>query len=136
MDEFMVEKWNSIVTDNDTVYHLGDVYFPKSRPADGKYFDNLLGSLRGRKELILGNHDKGKNEILSKHFSKIHGVLELRKHNVVLSHYPLHRSCFGKEEANIHGHIHNNYFILDSSYFNASVELHDYSPILLESLVN
>lgn len=136
MDEYMVEKWNSIVGDNDKVYHLGDVYFNKSRENKEEYFSKLLGMLRGRKELILGNHDKGKDELLLNYFDKVHSILALPKKGVILSHAPLHPSCFIDKKANIHGHIHNNYSIVDRRYINASVELHDYSPILLDDLLD
>ena len=30
MDELMVENWNKVVNNTDTVYHLGDVVIPRS----------------------------------------------------------------------------------------------------------
>ena len=53
MDELIVENWNKTVSDQDIVYHLGDVYFGAGH--------QHLKRLRGRKRLILGNHDEGKN---------------------------------------------------------------------------
>src|SRR5690242_10078538 len=47
------DQWNSVVGDTDDVYHLGDFCFSSKI---GVVMD-LLGSLRGRKHLVLGNHD-------------------------------------------------------------------------------
>ena len=50
MDEYMVTAWNETVKDGDIVYHLGDVYFSSVGAQN-------LPKLKGRKRLVLGNHD-------------------------------------------------------------------------------
>jgi len=50
MDEYIVNKWNSVVKPQDKVYHLGDVVMKK------RYID-VVKRLNGRKRLIMGNHD-------------------------------------------------------------------------------
>lgn len=50
MDRELVERYNSLVTDLDTVYVLGDVTMGRDL--------GLAGTLRGRKKLLMGNHDK------------------------------------------------------------------------------
>ena len=51
MDKAIIDNWNSIVTDNDDVYILGDFSY--------KSEDKIvyLKQLKGRKHLIVGNHD-------------------------------------------------------------------------------
>ncbi|MBY5755881.1 hypothetical protein [Rhizobium leguminosarum] len=57
-DEYIIEAWNSVVNDSDFVYHLGDFAFCLSRDADR--IKAIFGRLKGRKYLILGNHDLDK----------------------------------------------------------------------------
>ena len=66
MNECMIDRWNSVVKDRDKVYHLGDVYL-----SQGKEANSILHRLKGRKRLILGNHDDGRDQLLQKHFEKI-----------------------------------------------------------------
>ena len=54
MDETVIYNWNNAISDNDTVYLIGDIGnhnipFP----------DEKLRKLRGHKHLIRGNHDTG-----------------------------------------------------------------------------
>ena len=52
MDEVLIRNWNSRITDRDDVYILGDLmHKSKKKP------ENVLGELKGRKHLIIGNHD-------------------------------------------------------------------------------
>jgi len=48
-DEMIVEKWNSVVTPEDTVLHLGDFAF--------KGIEECTKKLNGNKILLRGNHD-------------------------------------------------------------------------------
>ena len=66
MNHGIIERWNSIVHDDDTVFHLGDVYFftnerenIKNVEHDRKDFCQIMRQLRGHKFLIKGNHDTG-----------------------------------------------------------------------------
>ena len=54
MDEMLITNWNNTVTNNDIVYHLGDVLFGKATEAV-----DLLMSLNFKKLFFInGNHDK------------------------------------------------------------------------------
>jgi calcineurin-like phosphoesterase family protein len=127
MDWDMVEKWNSVVKPNDHVYHLGDVYMKASKG----YIENLLSNLNGKKRLILGNHDNGKDQILLKHFEKI--VLWRNFDKVVLSHIPLRQESIPGDRLNVHGHIHRNKSP-DGPYKCVCVEQTNYTPINLEEI--
>lgn len=51
MDETMIQNWNGRVSGNDTVYILGDMFFRNANAQD------ILKRLKGKKRLIVGNHD-------------------------------------------------------------------------------
>lgn len=53
MDQYLIDQWNSVVCDDDIVYHLGDLSVP-----DPVYARRIFDQLNGRKILILGNHDE------------------------------------------------------------------------------
>ena len=127
MHEYIIDKWNSVVKDGDKVYHLGDVYFSDK----GK----ILHKLKGQKRLILGNHDNAKDNYIQKFFKKILMWRMFPEFGLLLTHVPVYDKIFNdKVRKNIHGHIHNNNYIVDERYKNVSVEVIDYTPINIEEL--
>lgn len=135
MDEALVENWNKTVKDGDIVYHLGDVYF-------GERGRSVLLSerLKGRKRLILGNHDNGKDQTLHHYFQKIEVWRHFKEFGLLLTHVPVHpESLNDKVPKNVHGHIHDRYVLSsphhhDLRYHNVSVEAINYTPINIEEL--
>lgn len=86
-NEKIVENWNSIITDNDEVYILGDLIMSNNEEAM-KY----LSQLNGKIYFLRGNHDtKGKIDL----YNSI-GLIDLgyayllkyKKFRFYLSHYP------------------------------------------------
>lgn len=134
MNEVMVAKWNDLVRDQDIIYHLGDVYLTNGQQANA-----ILHRLRGRKRLILGNHDNGKDQLLQKHFQKISVWRQWPDIGLLFSHMALHPNALfahraKREMINVHGHIHQN----DSAgpqYINVSVERTDWSPVSVEDIL-
>lgn len=55
MDEALINNWNSVVGENDIVFHLGDFAF-----APNWRWKELLEKLNGRIYLIMGNHEINK----------------------------------------------------------------------------
>lgn len=86
MNSTFIEKWNSKVSKEDTVYYLGDFAFPCSLE-EGK---KLLKKLNGYKILITGNHDKSKKIMQEMGFDEVYDTLEivLRDQRLLLNHYP------------------------------------------------
>lgn len=126
MDQLMLDNWNKVVTDSDIVYHLGDVYFGGGH--------GILHSLKGKKRLLLGNHDNGKDQNLHKVFQKIELWRMFKEYNCLLTHVPIHESSLYKVDYNVHGHIHQQ----DSptpNHINVSVEKMNYTPVPLEELM-
>ncbi len=129
MDECIADSWNSVVRDQDIVYHLGDVYFGRNCP--------ILWKLKGRKRLILGNHDDGKDQLLHDIFEKIMLWRPFPEYGCILSHMPLLNRSLRNNDDNIsvHGHIHEK-DPPSNRHINVSVERINYTPVELEELVH
>jgi len=130
MNEYMIEKWNSVVKQDDKVYHLGDIVMKEAR----KYFDQIMPRLNGTKVLIKGNHDIAKLSIYADYFKDVRSEHHFKTGSgdiVVFTHRPifLGESHFkDKSVFNVHGHIHQN-LLDDKRYINVCVEHWDYTPI-------
>lgn len=127
MDEHMIYKWNSVVKDGDKVYHLGDVTF--------NYDDlpKVMSRLKGKKRLLLGNHDIIKGTTLVKYFQKVSLWRIFKEHNFVCSHIPMNEEQFRMVEYNVHGHTHRH--VKGKPYINVCVETRDYTPVHLDTLI-
>lgn len=87
MNEAMIAAWNERVHGNDTVYIVGDMFF---RCADT---ESILKRLKGKKRLIVGNHDGswiGKVD-LERYSLSVDHFLEVSDgtHALTLCHYPM-----------------------------------------------
>lgn len=126
MHETVIENWNNHIAEEDYVYHLGDVTFRY----DGA-FNNLMSRLKGKKRLIVGNHDKLTNPALFKHFEKIEiwkGFSD-KEADIAFtaSHFPLPQYVLRNGKHNAHGHIHQNKSP-EAHQQNLSVEAINYMP--------
>ena len=125
--EKMIEKnWNEIVAENDTVIHLGDISFKED-------WVKKLGSWRGKKILIRGNHDKMSPQIyIDCGFTAIVEELVMDINNLIIlfSHRPkFNHDC----DINFHGHQHN-LAVYDEKrlYLPLSLEHMGYKPLALD----
>lgn len=120
-DEYLIDAWNSVVSNNDKVYHLGDVGF-----FNATKMKEIFSRLNGTKVLIKGNHDNLKLSAYAEVFKDVRAYHVLDK--FVLSHVPIHPSSLDRWKANIHGHLHDGKF--EGKYECVSVEhLKNYKPI-------
>lgn len=137
MNGVLIANWNSQVTNGDTVYIMGDLFF---RTTDA---EPLIKQLKGKKHLIIGNHDNSwlKKLDVSKYFESVERlkVFGNGKCKVTLCHYPM-MSFEG--DYLIYGHIHNNkndtYWPLlrtMDNALNACVEVNGYMPVIFEDLI-
>lgn len=131
-DNYLIDQWNKVVHKNDLTYILGDITMESSE----HYY--LLDYLKGRKIVVLGNHDKPNNILaLLNYVDKIGGLIKYSQKNFPktwLSHCPVHESEFNNRvKYNIHGHIHEK-IIKDDRYINVCCEQIDYTPILFNDL--
>ena len=88
MHEYMIERWNKKVRENDEVVILGDVSMER-----GKKTNDILQQLNGRLFLVQGNHD---NYLEDRRFDatrfewiKPYAELNDNKRKIILSHYPI-----------------------------------------------
>lgn len=107
MDDKMIEQWNEVVTEDDTVYILGDFAFHKPYKAA-----MIARQLNGRKILIQGNHDEHcvtKAEFRDC-FVAIHNYHEIKYNGtkVCMFHYPIAEwnQCH-HGSVMLHGHLHD-----------------------------
>lgn len=128
MHEYMIEKWNSVVKDNDYVYHLGDVTFQYHG-----LFNNLMHRLKGKKRLIVGNHDKIWNPALINNFEKVDLWKGFSEHNFTAVHIPLMLQSLRDGAYCVHGHVHQR-SLNNPNYINVSVEVRDYTPVNIDEI--
>ena len=112
MHQHMKEKWNSKITNGDTVYILGDI----AMRGTNEELIALVAQLKGRKVLIKGNHDDVSDMRYKNIFEEIYDYKEITDYvdqdayKLVLSHYPI-LMWNGQHRGTIHlyGHTHNTY---------------------------
>lgn len=130
MNSKLIENYNSVVHKQDICYWLGDIMYG----ATPEKVKKILQQMRGRKYLILGNHDRGHSENwwLSCGFDKVftHPIYDA-EHFILLSHEPLPEFGNLPGIANIHGHIHiQDYDFKNHAHcINVCVEKTDYKPV-------
>lgn len=129
MHETIIDNWNALVKDGDYVYHLGDVTFQYHKP-----FQELMHRLKGSKRLIVGNHDKLKQEGLLKHFEKVELWKGFKEFDFTCTHIPARLDNLRDGHFNVHGHTHA-FKMEDAHYINVCVETRDYSPVHLDTIL-
>jgi calcineurin-like phosphoesterase family protein len=129
-NQWLINQWNKVVSDNDMVWVLGDVAFSQESL-------DLVRQLKGHKNLVRGNHDKLSTQTYLKYFNNVYGIFNLY-HDFWLTHAPIHPNEL-RGKVNIHGHVHYNSIKtedgkLDPRYFNVSVEALNGIPISLTQI--
>lgn len=128
-DEFIVERWNSVVRQKDRVYVLGDVCFGRIR---NNSFEKL-SRMNGEKILVMGNHDAYAMEYYLEHFSRI--VSSMNYKDGILTHIPVHPCQLDERfKFNIHGHLHHK-SLDDPRYRCVSCEQVNFTPVVLSEVI-
>ena len=139
MNEAMIDAWNQRVTGNDTVFILGDLFYRCPDP------EPILQRLKGKKRLIIGNHDSSWMDKvdLSRYFVSVDPFLEITDgmRAITLCHYPLLTWKHKLRTYMVHGHIHNDttsdffpLLVARERVLNAGVEVNGYRPVTFEEL--
>ena len=141
MDETIMERWNERVTEEDDVYIVGDFAYHNAYTASW-----YLRRLRGRKHLIIGNHDYNtvQDEKALECFASVEKMLRITDNGrtVCLCHYPI-AEWNGKRHGGYHvyGHLHvrrDEVYAFMSRFdraLNAGCMLSGYRPATLEELI-
>lgn len=135
--DMIIKRWNEVVADEDLVLHLGDFAIGNA----GLQAD-ILKELKGRKILVLGNHDnKSLMWYMRNGFEFACNAVAYK--DLWLTHRPsptLPITC----SMNIHGHLHNNapnhrdageYNILRDDHRLFCLEWTNYRPVQLKNLL-
>lgn len=111
-DEALIERWNSVVTENDLVFHLGDFAF-----ATNGQWKELIRRLNGKKYLIYGNHDltrwPGDKTMSLFDGTAMQLILKIDNRFVVLNHFPflaipgVYSNKRDKSWIQLYGHVHS-----------------------------
>lgn len=141
MDAQLIKNWNAKVCEEDEVYILGDFAYRNKKPAEW-----YLQQLKGRKHLVIGNHDVVtlKNETAMEYFEtveKMQHVADGGKH-ICVCHFPMaewngsHRGSW-----HIYGHIHStkaetyDFMKAKERALNAGCMINNYAPATLDELI-
>lgn len=105
LNESMIDRWNSTVTNKDSIYFLGDFSFATSVENSQK----ILNRLQGKKFFIKGNHDRNIHKLQGLNFVKEVHELKFMHQKYFLSHY-CHYVWPSKHYGAIHlfGHSHGH----------------------------
>lgn len=138
MNEKLIANWNSVVGQDDVVFHLGDFAL-----GGRENWDKVLPRLNGRIFLIIGNHDlRTIQEGYTNRFEEIcmQMRIQIGKRKILLNHCPF--LCFDgsyKDRWQLFGHVHTNKsnlgadakrlkYLLPTQY-DVGVDNNDFTPI-------
>lgn len=135
MNEAMISNWNSKITNNDLVFHLGDVTInSKSSEMHHKrklWLKENIPRLNGEKHLIKGNHDTEYEDLYKKLFTSVENYMELdvKGKKYILFHYPMESwNCSFHGSVHFHGHTHGQSKVIENR-IDVGVDSHGFFPI-------
>ena len=146
MDNALISNWNRKVSDEDTVYVLGDISWYN----DEKTVE-IFNKLRGNKILIKGNHDRAHGKVRNC-FKEIADYKEIYvgENKIILCHYPIiffNRHHYGAYM--FYGHVHNSHewqmtdnyrqeleqLDIECNAYNVGVMVQNYEPVTFEEVL-
>lgn len=110
MDNYILERWNTRVTNADKVFILGDIALRGRSNA----LIGLVAQLKGRKILVAGNHDSLDDYRYTKLFEEVVDYKEVedafggKNYKLILCHFPI--LCWKNQHRgtiHLYGHVHN-----------------------------
>lgn len=129
MHSCIIDNWNSVVTKDNDVFHLGDFAYRADRDALAK----LIKQLNGRIHIVWGNHDEKYAKKLRHMFASCHDdhYMKIGKQKIHLYHFPI-CSWRSKEHGSwhLHGHSHGKRQYPGLT-MDVSVECVGYKPVTL-----
>ena len=151
-DEAVIQNWNSVVTENDIVYILGDVMMGPNRKECVEKVNRLNGTIY----IVCGNHDS-EQKILD--YTKCNNIQFTYDHNnnliptystmirkgkraFYLSHQPLiitgnifHQDYLSRS-ISLHGHTHSKdrFEYFEYGCYNVALDAHNNTPVLLDDI--
>lgn len=144
MAEAIVERWNSVVKPEDTIYNLGDLILNDVDAATP-----YLRALNGNQVWIIGNHDTlNKIEKVTTECPNIHllgtpqtsyaTVIKNGKWSFYLSHYPTSVGNFEERKRLCclcgHSHTQNKWQDWDKMCYHVEMDAHNCYPVNIEDI--
>jgi calcineurin-like phosphoesterase family protein len=140
MNQELVKNWNSVVGEEDVVFHLGDF----GNTMSAKDMIHILNFLNGKIFLIKGNHEKSvlKKQYTRDRFEWIRDKYELefgkeKSDLLVMCHYAhrvWNKSHFGS--LHVYGHSHGSMEHTPwGKSMDVGVDCNDYKPIALTKVI-
>ena len=148
MCEAIVERWNSVVKDNDIIYNLGDIALTDTEAAIP-----YIQRLKGHQIWLRGNHctvnrvtrilETCSNiSLLAGMDSSYATVIKSGKWSFYLSHYPTLTSNFDEKHLNqhmisLHGHTHQQVNFLQPNnpfLYHVGLDSHNCYPVNLDQI--
>ena len=132
MTRALLDTWESAAGPETTSICCGDLCGPVEPEAD---VTERLSRIAGRKVLVAGNHDlQGWGAKASDTMDQVWGALSIDTDPpLVVTHAPLTRVPRG--HVNVHGHLHDQWYLPVTRHINATVEQLDYRPATLLEVV-
>lgn len=146
MNNEIVKRWNSVVGENDLVYHLGDIMLN-----DNEKGIEYLKQLNGRICILRGNHDTDSRINLYKQCPNVFNcgslakIIKYKKYRFYLSHYPTLTSNYREEDIsikskliNLCGHTHTTDKFKDfkeNLIYHCEMDAHNCYPVLLDDII-
>lgn len=126
MDNTIIKNWNATVSENDTVFIVGDFSFYNKEKAT-----EICKNLNGEKIFVMANHDAENEKYYYEcGFSGISRYPVIYENFWIISHEPVYVNI-NMPYANIFGHVHRNPIYTDFSErsFCISAERINYIPV-------
>ena len=142
MNEAYVERWNSVVDEDDDIYVLGDLML-----GPNEIGISYLKRLKGRIHIVAGNHDTPTRRALYLELPNVWSLewafmLNYKKYHFFMTHFPCMTGNLEKESLkqmtlNLYGHTHQrSNFYEDRPYmYHVGVDSHDGYPVLLDDII-
>lgn len=137
MDEEMVRRWNSVVTnEDDEVYYLGDLTLQGLGVAE-----HFLDRLNGHIKMMSGNHDKRWFHLFDFGYARIRKMeavqeIDINGKHIVLCHYPLREwNKYYRGAYHLFGHSHGTQPPYGYS-FDIGVDCWNFYPVSFEQVVD
>lgn len=149
MAEQLIQNWNNVVSEKDTVYHLGDFAFASRTQTEA-----IMRRLNGRIHLIMGNHDHSQTRKLAlEHFESVRDYRQIKigDKKIILFHFPiLYWNSMHHGSWHLHGHCHSHCGMIRTvasdhhgveieeekiaRSMDVGVDAHNYAPIEFEEV--
>lgn len=144
MNEEMIKRWNTVVSQDDTVFVLGDFFMGRLTE-----IKDILAQLNGHIMLVNGNHDKDDRVVKMTSYGDVVNlgplyIIEYKNVNVVMCHYPIDFdlrnmvSKTSKKMVFLYGHIHNlaPKGLDRGCFYHVGVDTNDFTPVNLDNIIN